>query len=487
MNDHRMKPLNSAFLLLCLISLSACVSTPEKPQSAAAPPPHILLINSDDLGWMDVGFNTPAFRTPNIDRLVEQGMSFTTAYMPAANCAPSRAAIHSGMWASRHGVYTVGSSERSKTEYRKLIPVENTSSLSPEIYTLAEALRDGGYRTIHLGKYHIGNDPLQDGFEINVGGDHRGGPYGDGYYSPWGRGPMTEWSDTVPPETHRVEVYIREAIRFMETHRDEPMFIHFSPYLVHTPLTPVPEYLDNYEGTGLNPVYASMVEKLDEAVGKLLQALEEQGLVGNTLVIFTSDHGGIAQFHSQEPLRAGKGSYYEGGLRVPFIMRWPGKIPAGEQSTELVNGLDIYPTLLEVAGLPSRDDLDGVSLLPLAQGVGNWQAVTQFWHFPIYLQAYDGNYDDARDPLFRTRPGSAMRQGKWKLHEYFEDGALELYDLENDPGERRNLAATLPRKTAELHQMLKDWRERTDSPVPTEPNPGYDAAIEAAALKAFEK
>lgn len=425
---------------------------------------------------MDVGYTTPAFRTPNIDRLLKQGMTFSNAYMPAANCAPSRATLNSGKWPSRHGVYTVGTSERGKPEDRKLIPTPNTEHLSPEFYTLAEALRAGGYRTIHLGKYHIGNDPRQDGFEVNVGGDHRGGPYGDGYFSPWGRGPMTEWSDTVPPGTHRVDVYVREAIRFIETHQDEPMFIHFAPYLVHTPITPVPEYVGHYAGTGLNADYASMVEKLDEAVGKLLDALEEKGLTDKTLVVFTSDHGGIAKFHSQAPLRAGKGSYYEGGIRVPFLMRWPGVIEAGSRSDELVNGLDLYPTFMEAAGIAAPDDLDGVSLMPLMRASGDWEPVPQFWHFPIYLQAYDGKLDDARDPLFRTRPGSAMRHRQWKLLEFFEDGALELYDLEADPGERNNLSGTLPEKTAELHQMLKDWRARTNSPVPTELNPDYHPA-----------
>lgn len=455
------------------------------PPNDTGQPPNIVFINADDLGAMDVGYATPSFRTPNIDRLASEGMTFEKAYMPAANCAPSRAAIHSGQWAARHGVYTVGDSERSKTEFRKLIPVENTLHLPPEIETMAEALRKGGYRTIHLGKYHIGDDPLQDGFEINVGGDHRGGPYGDGYYSPWGKGPMTEWSDTVSPQTHRVDVYVREAVRFMKTHHGEPLFIHFSPYLVHTPLTPVPEYVGNYAGTGLNETYASMVEKLDEAVGKLLEALEEQDMTDNTLVVFTSDHGGIAKFHSQEPLRAGKGSYYEGGVRVPLIMRWPGQIEVGSQNDDLVNGLDLYPTFMDVAGLKEPEGLDGVSLLPLMTGSGEWEPVTQFWHFPIYLQAYDGELDDARDPLFRTRPGSAMRHENWKLHEYFEDGTLELYNLESDPGERTNLSETNPERTAELHQMLKDWRQQTNSPVPTDPNPEYDAKVEAEALAKY--
>ncbi len=467
-----------SLLLTAWLAEAASTASSEKAER-----PNILYINADDLGVMDVGYNTPLFRTPNIDRLMSEGMTFENAYAPAANCAPSRAAIHSGKWAPRHGVYTVSSSERGKAEHRRIIPTENRIHLPPEIYTMAEAFRDAGYRTIHLGKYHIGEDPLQDGFEVNLGGDHRGGPYGDGYYSPWGKGPMAVWSDTVPPETHRADVYVREVSRFMEAHKDEPMFIHFSPYLVHTPLTPVPEYVDNYTGTGLNTTYASMVEKLDEAVGNVLAALEEKGLAQNTLVVFSSDNGGIAAFHSQKPLRAGKGSYYEGGVREPLIMRWPGKIKPGSRCAELVNGLDFYPTFMEAAGIEQPDGLDGVSLLPLMTGSRHWKPVPQFWHFPIYLQAYDEKLDDGRDPLFRTRPGSTMRVGKWKLHEYFEDGALELYDLDADPGERNDLSKSNPEKTEELYQMLKDWRERTNAPVPTEPNPEYDAKAEQEAIR----
>lgn len=477
-----------AWLTGLLIASVGCATAPapELAPNAATPRPHIVLINADDLGIMDVGYNTAAFRTPNIDRLGTESLRFTNGYMPASNCAPSRAALHSGQWGARHGVYTVSSSERGDPKTRRIIPTPNTPHLPLEIYTLAEALRDGGYRTIHLGKYHLGDDPLEGGFEINVGGSHQGGPYDDGYYGPWGKGPMAEWSETLTEPSHRIDVYLREALRFMDAHKGKPLFIHFAPYLVHTPLTPVPEYVGNYAGTELDPTYASMVEKLDWAVGQLLEALDARGLAENTLLVFTSDQGGIAKFHAQTPYRAGKGSYYEGGIRVPMLFRWPAHIEAGRSSDELVNGLDFYPTFLEAAGIEPRTELDGVSLMPLLTDSGDWTPVTQFWHFPIYLQAYDGHVDDARDPLFRTRPGSAMRHGQWKLFEFFEDGALELYDLEADPGERHNLATTLPEKAAELHQILKAWRTRTNSPVPTEPNPAYDPEVEAAAIRKFQ-
>ncbi|MEM9828164.1 MAG: sulfatase [Planctomycetota bacterium] len=452
--------------------------------SAAAGPTHILYINADDLGVMDVGYNESAFRTPNIDRLARQGMTFTNAYAPAANCAPSRACVHSGQWPSRHGVYTVGDSRRGKSATRRLIPIQNTKFLPSEKTTLAEALQSGGYRTIHLGKYHIGKDPRADGFDVNVGGDQNGSPSG-GYYWPWEKSAMAQWTPQAKPGTHRIDVFADEAIRFMEANHREPMFIHFSPYLVHSPLTPVPEYVGRYKQRGVHPAYASMVEKLDQAIGKLLSAIERLHLSDSTLVVFSSDNGGIAAIHSQKPLRAGKGSYYEGGVREPMVMRWPGRIEASSTCEQVVNTLDLYPTFLEVAHLPTPPNttLDGVSLLPLMSQSGDWTPVDQYWHFPVYLQAYAGRKDDARDVLFRTRPGSAIRSGKWKLHEYFEDGVLELYDLDADPGERNNLASSMPDQTEKLHEQLIAWRKRTAAPVPTVRNREFDPEFEAAQIE----
>lgn len=451
---------------------------------AAAEKPNILYINADDLGVMDVGYNDPLFRTPHIDRLAKEGMVFTSAYAPAANCAPSRASVLSGQWAPRHGIYTVGTSERGSAKTRRLIPIQNGHFLSPDVVTMAEALKKGGYRTIHLGKYHIGKDPLHDGFDINVGGDGSGGPAG-GYYSPWKTGAMKKWTDEVDDHTHRVDVFAKEAVNFMSINRSEPMFIHFAPYLVHSPLTAVPDYVDGYERSDINAKYASMVEKIDEAIGKVLAGLDRLGLSDTTLVVFSSDNGGVAAVHSQRPLRGGKGSYYEGGIREPLVMRWPGKILPNTTCDESVNTIDLYPTFLAAAGLdlPPSVVLDGVSLVPLMTGSDDWQPTPQFWHFPVYLQAYDGTKDDARDPLYRTRPGSAMRSGQWKLHEFFEDGALELYDLSSDPGERHNLAATLPEQTAALHAQLVQWREQTGAPVPMQPNLKFNAEFEQQAIR----
>ena len=436
--------------------------------------PNIVYINADDLGVMDVGFNEGQFHTPHIDALARRGMVFTNAYAPAANCAPSRACVHSGQWTPRHGVYTVGSSERGKSARRKLVPIANTLFLADEKITIAESLRDAGYRTIHLGKYHIGKDPLADGFEVNVGGDHSGSPNG-GYYSPWNKGAMSEWTSKVDGRTHRCDVFAEEAARFIAEHHDEPMFVHFSPYLVHTPLTPVAEFVDRYEDSPIDSRYGSMVQKLDQAVGRLVAAIDEHDLASDTLIVFSSDNGGVAAIHSQSPLRAGKGSYYEGGIREPMVVSWSGRIEAGSRCATPVTTLDLYPTFMALAGarVPERQTLDGTDLSGLLLQTSVLEPRDLFWHFPIYLQAFSGSEDDARDRFFRTRPGSVMRSGRWKLHEYFEDAAIELYDLESDPGERNNLASAWPQLASELHARLVQWRHRVDAPIPTQPNPDY--------------
>jgi len=439
--------------------------------------PHILYINADDLGVMDVGYNNSKFNTPHIDQLTKDGMTFTDGYAPAANCAPSRACVHSGQWSARHGVYTVGNSDRGKAQTRKIIPVKNSLHIPQAVITMAEALKAGGYKTIHLGKYHLDKDPLTQGYDVNIGGDSSGGPSGGGYFSPWNKGAMAKWSDKYPKGTHRMDVFADQAIKFISANKATPMFIHFSPYSVHTGLEKVPEFYDKYKDVKINATYASMVEKFDQGVGKVLKALDAQGLRENTLVVFSSDNGGIRKISPQDPYRAGKGSYYEGGVREPLVMRWPAKIKAGTTCSTPVSSLDFYPTFLAAAGVskPESKILDGVDLIPLMTQKGALKDRALYWHFPIYLQAYSVGHDDGRDPLFRTRPGSSMRFGKWKLHEYFEDGKFELYDLNTDLGERKNLADSMPEKVAELKKMMYNWRAKIKAPVPTEANPNYDS------------
>ncbi|TWT89175.1 sulfatase [Neorhodopirellula pilleata] len=439
------------------------------------PRTNIIYINADDLGVMDVGFQSDRYHTPNLDQLRADGMLFTNAYAPAANCAPSRACVFSGQYGPRHGVYTVDSSARGKSKHRRLVPIKNTKFLPSDQLTIAEVFQDAGYRTIHLGKWHVGSDPTTEGFDINIGGDGGGSPSGGGYFSPYSGGPMKRFSDQYPPGTHRVDIFADQAVKFLNESRNEPFFMHLAFYSVHTRIEPVPEFVERYKGKNVDAAYASMVEKMDQGIGKILDELDKLGLAERTFVLFTSDNGGVRAISDQAPFRSGKGSYFEGGIREPLVARWSGQIAAGSTSDVSVIGLDFFPTFLEVAGIPAPSSkvLDGVSLVPLLKQTGTIPDRTLFWHFPIYLQAYSGAGDDSHDPRFRTRPGSALRSGRWKLHEYFEDGRLELYDLQTDIGERHDLSASMPERTEQLHSRLKQWRESVDAPVPAQPNPDY--------------
>lgn len=451
--------------------------------------PNILYINADDLGVMDVSYNSDRYITPNIDRLVEEGMNFVNGYAAAANCAPSRACVMSGQWGPRHGVYTVTNSDRGDKQHRRIIPIRNTLYLEDEMLILPEVLRAAGYNTIHLGKWHLGEDPTTQGFDINIGGDTSGGPSG-GYYTPVGKGPMEKYNSQYPEGTHLTEIFSDQARKFMRGNPDEPFFMYMAYYSVHTRLEPVREFVDYYKDKDVHATYASMVQKMDESIGAILGELDRLGLADNTLVVFSSDNGGICEISKQTPYRAGKGSYFEGGIRVPLVMRWPGKIPAGSICETAVTGVDFFPTFLDAAGIPAPTGkvLDGDSLLPLMTGKGSIRERTLFWHFPIYLQKYDGVADDSHDPLYRTRPGSVLLQGEWKLHEYFEDGRLELYNLDSDIGERADLAQSMPETADKLHKVMLEWRARTNAPVPTRKNPDFDPDMEKRAiLKEIEK
>ncbi|RMG19378.1 MAG: DUF4976 domain-containing protein [Bacteroidetes bacterium] len=457
------------FIAICLLACGAA----DRQQPAAAP--NVVFIMADDLGWMDVGFmGGNFFETPQLDALAASGMVFTRAYAAAANCAPSRACLMSGQYPPRHGIYTVGSAERGLARHRKLIPVANTRVLHDSVFTLAELFREAGYATGTFGKWHLGEDPRSQGFEVNAGGGQAGYPGRDGYFSPY---QLPFLPDGPPGELlpHRLT---SEAIRFMEARRQQPFFLYLPYYSVHTPLMARAELVAKYEQKtpnpkGINPTYAAMVETLDQQVGRILRALDSLGLRQNTLLVFTSDNGGIRAISTQAPLRAGKGSYYEGGIRVPTLISWPGKVQPGNSSDTPIINLDFFPTFMEILGINKPGKLlDGQSLMPLLQG-DSLPARPLYWHFPIYLQAYNPQKDDGRDPLFRTRPGAVITLGRWKLHHYYEDAANELYDLQTDPGERHNLAAAMPQKTQELLNQLSRWQQQTHAPIPTRLNPAY--------------
>ena len=436
--------------------------------------PNVLFINVDDLGWRDVGFmGGDFFETPNIDALSKEGMLFTRSYAAAANCAPSRACLMTGQNTPRHGIYTVSPSARGDARTRKLIPTANIDSLSPGAFTLAELFKKAGYGTATFGKWHLGKDPTHQGFDSNIGGDLRGNPGKDGYFSPYNLANI----DDGPKGENLTDRLTDEAIRYIEDHNETPFFVYLSYYAVHTPLMAKEDLIKKYRSKknplDIDPIYAAMVETVDLNVGRLLNVLKESRLESNTLVIFTSDNGGIRSIATQAPLRAGKGSYYEGGIRVPCIVKWPGVVKPGSQSDQPITSLDFFPTFKKILGLELPGQLlDGNDLLPILQG-GTLKERSLYWHFPIYLQKYDAKKDDGRDPLFRTRPGSAIIHENWKLHHYYEDDELELYNLKNDVGERKNLASEKPRKAQKLLHLLNTWLADTNAPIPDKPNPDY--------------
>ncbi|WP_242134548.1 sulfatase [Aestuariivivens marinum] len=457
-------------LLVVASTLFSCFSKQIKHERK----PNILFILVDDLGWSDTGFmGSPVYETPNLDKLAIQSVVFSNGYAPAANCAPSRACILTGKNTPRHGIYTVGSSERGKTKDRKLVPTINTETLNESFVTLAEVLKNNGYTTGTIGKWHLSDNPLTQGFDVNIAGSHAGHP--KSYFSPYKNSVLEDGEDG----EYLTDRLTEEAVRFISHNKETPFFLYLPYFTVHTPLQGkealVKKYKAKLKGDDrFNAKYGAMVESMDENVGKLLNKLDELGISDNTLVIFSSDNGGLASVSSQFPIRAGKGSYYEGGIRVPFVVRWPNEIQNARIDSTAVSGLDIFPTVLDIINEDNNYNLDGASILSLLTENKPLKERSLFWHFPIYLQSVNPEKEQARDSLFRTRPGSAMRKGKWKLHEYFEDGEIELYNLETDIREHNNLFDEYPEKVKELYDELQAWRAKTNAPVPTTLNPNYN-------------
>ncbi|MEO5996498.1 MAG: sulfatase [Chitinophagaceae bacterium] len=462
----------STILILLLIISEVTLANHQQLPLKSKQGPNILLINIDDLGWRDLGFmGSQYYETPNIDQLAAEGMIFTNAYSASANCAPSRASLFSGQWCSRTGVYTVGSSERGKSKDRKLIPITNKLTINNDVLTIAQALKANGYSTCHVGKWHISNDPKDFGFDINFGGAEYGNPPG-GYFSPWHNKALKDGIIGEYLTDHLTDL----TIDYLKNVGNNPFFMNFATYAVHTPLQGKPDLEEKYKNKkgsyGQNsPSYAAMIETMDANVGRLIDYLKQSGKFKNTFIVFTSDNGGVYQITKQWPLRAGKGSSYEGGIRVPMIVVWPGQVKPESSTSQPVVNLDFFPTFLDIAGIqkPKEKILDGKSFLPVLKG-RSMSEVPLYWHFPIYLEGGDL---ETTDVIFRTRPGSSIRQGPWVLQEYFEDNHLELYNLETDLGERKNLVHLYPAEVKELYERLLKWRARAHAPVPTKLNPGY--------------
>ncbi len=442
--------------------------------------PNIVFIMADDLGWTDLGvMGSDYYETPNIDRLASQGMLFTNAYASAANSAPSRACLMTGMYTPRHGIFTVSPSARGDKTKRKLIPIPNTEDVRADFITMAEALQKCGYQCGHVGKWHLGDDkegtgPLSQGFVFNIAGERAGTPYS--YFYPYCNPTKNKChlglEEGIPGE-YLTDRLTSEAIGFMGEYKKGPFFLYLAHHAVHTPLRAPQHLIEKYEKKTrgkyhTNPVYAAMIESLDQNVGRVCHAIDSLGIANNTIVVFFSDNGGSEPVTDNYPLREGKGAPYEGGTRVPLIIRWPDKITSGTTSSIPVTGVDFYPTFVNIANGRPASDLDGKDLFSLLQK--NEYGRDLYWHFPAYLQSYKKSGKN-----WRATPYSSIRSGDWKLIYYYEDKSVELFNLKNDLSEEHDLSQTHSDKKKELYTKLMDWLRQTRAPIPTQPNPDYVA------------
>ena len=455
------------------------------PSVSAADRPNVVIFLADDLGQRDLGcYGSSFYDTPNLDRMARAGMKFTQAYAACPVCSPTRASLLTGRWPQRTGVTDyIGAAQPDQWKRpTRLLPAPYAEQLALEETTLAEVLKTAGYATMHAGKWHLGGEkffPEAQGFDVNQGGLDRGGPYGGKkYFSPYGNPRLTDG----PDGEHIADRLAAECGKFIEANKDRPFFVSYCFYDVHTPLMGKPELVKKYaerakkiaaDDWGLEgerkvrltqnlPVYGAMVETMDGAVGTVLARLDALGLAEKTLVIFTSDNGGLSTSEgwptSNEPLRGGKGWLYEGGVREPFLVRWPGQVKAGSTSVRVVSTPDIFSTVIEACGLPAvKSAQDGVSFLPTARGELQPPRSPVFWHYPHY-----GNQGGF--------PGGALRDGDWKLIERYETGALELYNLARDLPERVNLASAEPARAQAMKAQLAAWRKDVGAKMPS-PNP----------------
>lgn len=454
----------------------------------AASPPNILFIYLDDYGWRDAGFmGSDFYETPHLDQLAAEGMVFTNAYSASANCAPARASLLSGQVTPRHEVYNVGTAPRGDDAHRRLEHIPGVSDLDPAITTWAQLAQRAGYTTAIMGKWHLSDDPLPYGFDLNIAGSHSGSPP-RGYYPPHPNVPGLEGAAEDEYLTDRLT---HEALEFIEQNQAHPWLLYLSHFAVHTPLDAKRELLAKWEAKNPGELHhhakmGTMIEAVDTGVGKLLALLDDLNLTDQTVVVLHSDNGGYGPATDMYPLYGYKGTYYEGGIRVPLVVTWPGVVAPGSRTDTPAIGLDLYPTFAEImkVDVPADQPLDGISLMPILRGESAADDRALYWHFPAYLQSYRQTVAEQRDPLFRSRPVSVIREGDWKLHHYYEDNAYELYHLGEDIGETHNLASLKPEITARLAAKLTAWLEETGAAIPRAPNPAFDQAAHDAAVGA---
>lgn len=453
-------------------------------------PANVVFFLVDDLGQRDLGcYGSTFYETPNIDRLAREGALFTDAYAACPVCSPTRAAIMSGQWPQRTGITDYIGAPRTPEEWKRntlLLPAPYSDRLALDSPTLAKTMKAAGYATFFAGKWHLGPEgwwPENQGFDHNLGGVDRGGPYGGKrYFSPYENPRLANG----PEGEHLPDRLASETAKFIQESKDKPFFAYFSFYSVHTPLMAREDLRLKYEEKRQrlslqekwgreaerdvrlvqeHAVYAAMVEAMDLAVGKVLAKLDELDLAKNTLVIFTSDNGGLSTSEgwptSNLPLRGGKGWMYEGGIREPLLIRWPGIAKPGSKIETPVSSPDFLPTLVEAAGAkPAEKPGDGISLAPLLRGEAAPDRAL-YWHYPHY-----GNQGGA--------PSAAIRRGDWKLIEWFEGSRIELFHLKEDLGEKNDLAAKEPERVKAMLADLRSWQKDVGAKLPT-PNTKYDA------------
>ncbi|MHC4879795.1 MAG: sulfatase [Planctomycetota bacterium] len=477
------------FMLILAITLA---SLAQAPVAAAKQPPNVVLIFVDDLGWMDLSCQgSDYYRTPNIDRIAAEGMRFTNGYAACAVCSPTRAALQTGRYPCRVGVTDwirarfqrggIGTPEKNPTEYvggpnRKRLCPPNPFWMEHSEVTIAELLKQTGYATGYIGKWHLGDEawyPPGQGYDVNLGGCDYGQPpsYFDPFNQPKHRNEMLRAGIPFLPGRKPGEYLTHregdEAVKLIRQWKDRPFFLQVAHYAVHTPIQAIDSVAAKYRKDGkqeVNAKYAAMVESVDDSTKQILETLDDLDIADNTIVIFTSDNGGLdngGRPTENAPLRSGKGYPYEGGIRVPFIVRWPGVVQPGTVSDAPVCSIDVFPTLVNAAGAKVPDDraIDGLDLRPHLQSAGKTGLDRDelLWHFPHYRHA--------------PGPYSIIRKGSWKLIRW-DEGISELYNLEDDLGETKNLAESQPQKLKALNTRLDELLAATEARL-TRPNPAY--------------
>lgn len=466
--NHVMKLGKLLGLMFCFCSALLSCSSAWAADSTRGPI-NIVLILVDDLGWTDLGcYGSDLYETPHIDRLARDGMKFTQAYSACTVCSPTRASILTGKYPAR--LHVTDWIPGLLPANPKLLVPDWTKYLSPQETTVAKIFQSAGYTTASIGKWHLGEQeyyPQAHGFDLNVAGTRQASPRS--YFAPYKIATLPEG----PDGEYLTDRLGNEAVKFIEQSKDKPFFLYLPHFAVHLPIQAKQDFVEKYRSkllpglTHTNPEYAAMIESLDDTVGRIRAKLEDLQLAERTVLIFTSDNGGHLPTTSNRPLRYGKASCYEGGTRVPLIVFWPRVTSRGSSTDVPVISPDLYPTMLEIAGLEDMTShrADGLSLVPVLRMAGRLRRDALYWHYPHYQLYQQGG----------TTPYGAIRAGHWKLIEFYVDMRVELYNLEHDIGEQLNLAPRMAEKADELRSRLHAWRSEVGAQMPI-PNPAYDPA-----------